>query len=241
MKSWNRKAFTLIELLVVIAIISILAAMLLPALDKAREQARRTACNGQLKQLYLLMTIYEGEYNWNAYVASSGWGINSGDVRFAAPRMKYFRTQFAPETHDLWFCPSFRKRPTEAEKKREDRMGYEFPALSYGHLYNLNSRMRGKWNDNPSYRQRILNPMTLPVLQDATCQLYTSGDWWDVGQSHYGGATALYMDGHLRWWPAEACELGDYNGGLGTRNYLHVPRDRMETFRAAQDIDGNPL
>ena len=59
----GRKGFTLIELLVVIAVIAILAALLLPVIELARENARASLCTAKLKQITTAMGMYTGDYN----------------------------------------------------------------------------------------------------------------------------------------------------------------------------------
>jgi prepilin-type N-terminal cleavage/methylation domain-containing protein len=136
----RRPAFTLVELLVVIAIIGVLVALLLPAVQAARESARRTQCSNHLKQLGLGAQNFVDNKGWfppnrlgnvpNTAPTTTAW------LTWAVVMLPYIEQQtyyslwdetqtyaFHPETTtrravNIYFCPS-RRRPNEAFSQNE--------------------------------------------------------------------------------------------------------------------------
>ncbi len=186
----SHRAFTLIELLVVIAIIAILAAMLLPALNKAKEKAKTTVCLNNLKQWGLATQLFASEHEDYLPIDGSASGSSRDDGWYIdLPRTLNLPTyaEVAWRTNasidpgrSIWICPSNTRRSNSNNL--------------FHYCLNRHVNLSGAGN------RVTINSILKPI---ATVWLFDNGGLAPVAQQnnvhsnlHSAGANFTFLDGH---------------------------------------------
>ena len=208
--------FTLVELLVVISIIALLLAILMPSLQKAREQARAVVCGSNLRQMGMIWMLYAEDNDQEFY--TDAWGNAGYPQLWWVPIVEYEKgSSKILECPSMWQYGNFVNYSTGTSDYRNFRGWSRISEIDFGYGYNM-TIVKGN-----SKVANFKRPATIGLQAEVAC-FY----WWnyyDTGQNTLGywfadrhrkgeyemfrNATALttrpgaaqvvYMDGHVNW------------------------------------------
>ncbi len=219
-----RSAFTLIELLVVIAIIAILAAILFPVFARARENARRSSCQSNLKQIALGIKQYTQDYDERfpnitvaAPVGNPGWA---------------FAVQPYLKSEQIFQCPSDTAPPPPGADllARAGNAGFSDYYLNYNTVTTSGTGpVVGVGKSEASFdftTNIIMNGEGSGSIADTSATNAATSAPSAGRERHLEGANYSFVDGHVKWLKPNAVLPGGTTGCPG----VNSPNGSNSTF-----------
>jgi prepilin-type N-terminal cleavage/methylation domain-containing protein len=226
--SCRRSGFTLIELLVVIAIIAVLVALLLPAVQQAREAARRTTCKNQLKQIGIALHSHhetqrilpDGGWNWSQARSWSAPGVPEvapNQVWGVFYQILPYMEQNALHSHTSdsfvrgallpqFFCPTRRSPKLVGGRSHNDYAGNGGQRTSGG---------KGNWGDGKiggvivrGQNTSLSRPINFKNITDGTSSTIAVGEKW-MGRSEFDKHTCSDNEGWSSGWDWDIIRWGN--------------------------------
>lgn len=218
----SSRGFTLIELLVVIAIIAILAAILFPVFAQAREQARKTACLSNMKQIGLAATQYMQDYDGRLHEMLVG-GATGMAGKVGEPSMWTGCLQPYIKSGQVFACPSRTEdRPVDLSYRISplNTKGLEYPSIGMNPFLGFYFNYYTEKTAAPNYPRPVSDSLVkYPALTVAYVDSFdravggsARGYWagvyngigtrFGISDRHMGGTNVTFLDGHAKWYKA---------------------------------------